>query len=132
MSREFMSRGIETLVISPEGGDLISETPARVLRFGGRIAIPANGSKAPITLSPKAAVRARQAIDDFKAEVVHFHEPFAPLVGYGELFTSTTRIHVGTFHRSGGGPAYRLTTPLLQRVLRHLDSRVAVSERAAE
>jgi phosphatidylinositol alpha-mannosyltransferase len=77
-------------------------------------------------------VRARQAIDDFKAEVVHFHEPFAPLVGYGELFTSTTRIHVGTFHRSGGGPAYRLTTPLLQRVLRHLDSRVAVSERAAE
>ncbi len=132
MSREFMARGIETLVISPEGGELISETSARVLRFGGCVAIPANGSKAPITLSPKAAKRARQAIEDFKAEVVHFHEPFAPLVGYGELFGSSDRIHVGTFHRSGGGPAYRLTKPLLRKVLRRLDAQVAVSDRAAE
>jgi len=132
MSREFVSRGIETLVISPEGGELISETPARVLRFGSCVAIPANGSKAPITLSPTAAMRARQAIEDFKAEVVHFHEPFAPLVGYGELFGSGDRIHVGTFHRSGGGPAYELTKPLLRRVLRRLDARAAVSDRAAE
>ena len=131
MSREFMARGIETLVVSPEGGELISETPARVLRFGGCVAIPANGSKAPITLSPTAAIRARQAVDEFNAEIVHFHEPFAPLVGYGELFASSDRIRVGTFHRSGGGPAYKLTKPLLRRVLNRLDARVAVSERAA-
>lgn len=132
MSREFMSRGIETLVISPEGGELISETPAQVLRFGGRISIPANGSKAPITLSPTATKRAREAIEKFDAEIVHIHEPFAPLVGYGELFASSNRIRVGTFHRSGKGPAYTLTKPLLRQVLRRLDARVAVSDRAAE
>jgi phosphatidylinositol alpha-mannosyltransferase len=132
MSRQLMARGIETLVISPEGGDLISETPAQVLRFGGCLAIPANGSKAPITLSATAAHRARRAVEDFNPEVVHFHEPFAPLVGYGELFSSNDRIRVGTFHRSGGGPAYRLTTPLLRRVLRRLDALVAVSDQAAE
>jgi len=132
MSREFESRGIETLVISPEGGELISETPARVVRFGGCVSVPANGSKAPITLSPTAAKRARQAIEKFDPEVVHFHEPFAPLVGYGELFSSSHRVHVGTFHRSGGGPAYLLTRPLLRRVVRRLDALVAVSDRAAD
>jgi|APCry1669189000_1035189.scaffolds.fasta_scaffold22142_2 phosphatidyl-myo-inositol alpha-mannosyltransferase len=132
MSREFESRGIETLVISPDGDELISETSARVLRFGSCVAIPANGSKAPITLSPMAAKRARQAIEQFDPDVVHFHEPFAPLVGYGELFRSSNRVHVGTFHRSGGGPAYRLTRPLLRRVLRSLDAIIAVSDRAAE
>ena len=131
MSRELMARGIETLVVSPDGGDLISETPARVLRFGGCVAIPANGSKAPITLSATAAKRAREAIEKFNPDVVHFHEPFAPLVGYGALFAGSSCIRVGTFHRSGGGPAYRLTTPLLKRAIRHLDALVAVSERAA-
>ena len=132
MSRELTSQGYEVMLLSPEGGDLISETPAIVERFGGCIKIPANGSKAPISLSPTASRRVRQAIDRFDPQVVHFHEPFAPIVGYVELFSRSERIHVGTFHRSGGGPAYQLTKPLLKVALSHLDALVAVSDRAAE
>ncbi|MCX6508309.1 MAG: glycosyltransferase family 4 protein [Actinobacteria bacterium] len=131
MSRELMSRGIETLVVSPEGGAPTSETPARLVRLGGCVSIPANGSKAPITLSPVAAQRARRAIENFDAEVIFFHEPFAPLVGYGALLGTSSAIRVGTFHRSGGGPAYRFTKPLLRQVIRRLDALVAVSDRAA-
>lgn len=132
MSRELTSLGYEVLLLSPEGGELISETPAHVERFGGCIKIPANGSKAPITLSPTASRRVRQSIERFDPQVVHFHEPFAPILGYVELFTKSERIHIGTFHRSGGGPAYQLTQPLLRAALRNLDACVAVSDRAAE
>jgi phosphatidylinositol alpha-mannosyltransferase len=61
---------------------------------------------------------------------VHFHEPFAPRVGW-----STLRAHrvaaVGTFHRSGEGPAVSLVAPLLRRWAGHLDVSAAVSEQAA-
>jgi phosphatidylinositol alpha-mannosyltransferase len=70
-------------------------------------------------------------LDERNVDVVHFHEPFAPLLGYSELLASS-RPHVGTFHRSGGGPAYTLTKPLLRRLLAGLSARVAVSDAAAE
>lgn len=132
MSRELVRRGLDVLVLSPEGGELISETPARVERYGGCVRVPANGSQAPITLSPTASKRVRQAIERFSPDVVHIHEPFAPLLSYAELFSGAERARVGTFHRSGGGPAYQLTRPLLALLLRQLDAKVAVSDRAAE
>ena len=132
MSRELVRRGLDVLVLSPEGGELISETPARVERYGGCVRVPANGSQAPITLSPTASKRVRQAIERFGPDVVHIHEPFAPLLSYAELFSGAERARVGTFHRSGGGPAYQLTRPLLVLLLRQLDAKVAVSDRAAE
>jgi phosphatidyl-myo-inositol alpha-mannosyltransferase len=61
---------------------------------------------------------------------VHFHEPFAPLLGWRVL-----RAHgapaVATFHRGGGGPALRLTRPLLRRLASDLDASAAVSAPAA-
>jgi phosphatidylinositol alpha-mannosyltransferase len=100
------------------------------LAVGRVTSTPANGSRAPITLSPAAARTAAARIVDFSPSVVHFHEPFAPLIGYRAL-----RAHrhpsVGTFHRSGSGPAYSLTRPLLTRLARGLDLSAAVSEAAA-
>ena len=61
---------------------------------------------------------------------MHFHEPFAPLVGW-----ATLRAHdaaaVATFHRSGDGPALRRTGPLLRSLATRLDASVAVSAQAA-
>jgi phosphatidylinositol alpha-mannosyltransferase len=131
MSRELSARGRDVLIVAPDSSDTASyETPVRVVREGRLLSLPANGSRAPLTLSPGASRRARRAIEDFSPDVIHFHEPFAPLVGWAAL-----RAHryaaLATFHRSGGGPAFNLTAPLLRRLARGIDVATAVSDSAA-
>jgi phosphatidylinositol alpha-mannosyltransferase len=131
MSRELCARGCDVLIVAPDARDeVIYETPAKVLRLGRCWSMPANGSRAPLTFSPVAARRANSAVDAFGPDVVHFHEPFAPLLGW-----STLRTHhhpaLGTFHRSGSGPALTLTGPLLRRLAHGLDDAVSVSVSAS-
>jgi phosphatidylinositol alpha-mannosyltransferase len=131
MSRELSRRGDDVLVVAPDASDAATyDTPAQVRRFGHLIKLPANGSRAPLTLSPLAARDARRAVATFKPDVVHFHEPFAPLLGWSLL-----RAHeypaVATFHRSGEGPATTFTRPLLRRLARGIDEFAAVSDAAA-
>lgn len=131
MSRELSARGHDVLVVAPDGVDERAyDTPARVARFGRRLSLPANGSRAPITLSPRAARAARDAVAAFNPGVVHFHEPFAPLLGWAVL-ASHRAPAVATLHRSGDGPAVRWTGPLLARLARGVDVTVAVSAQAA-
>jgi len=131
MSRVLSSRGRDVLIVSPDASDTtVYDTPAKVLRLGPRWSFPANGSKAPLTLSFVAARRARAAINAFNPDVVHFHEPFAPLLGWATLW-GHDRPSIGTFHRSGSGPAFRFTKPLLERLATRLDVAVSVSEAAA-
>lgn len=131
MSRELTRRGHDVHLVSPDASDTRAyDTPATIHRFGARIPIPANGSRAPLTLSPRAAARAARLVERLSPHVVHLHEPFAPLLGYDILRARSAPL-VGTFHRSGGGPAVRWTRPVL-RVLGHrLDEATAVSEAAA-
>ena len=129
MSRELSRRGVEVLVVAPDDTDAtIYDTPARVVRFGKRLSLPANGSRAPLTLSLRASRSAHAAVRAFAPDVVHFHEPFAPLVGW-----STLRAHdapsVATFHRNGTGPALTLTSPLLRLLSHDLDVASVVSVR---
>ena len=131
MSRELSGRDYEVMIVAPDVHDVTTyDTAALVRRFGRLWSIPTNGSRAPLSLSPLAARRARDVVDRFQPDVVHFHEPFAPLIGWGIL-----RAHrapaIGTFHRSGDGPALRYTGALLRSLASHLDAVAAVSEPAA-
>jgi phosphatidylinositol alpha-mannosyltransferase len=131
MSRELTRRGDEVLVISPDASDTATYDTLATVRHVGRLwSLPANGSRAPLTLSPLAARRTHALLRRFRPDVVHVHEPFAPLLAW-----STLRAHdiatVGTFHRSGNGPALRLTGPLLRQLAKGLDVATAVSEPAA-
>jgi phosphatidylinositol alpha-mannosyltransferase len=131
MSRELTARGCDVLIVAPDARDeTIYDTPAKVLRLGPRWSMPANGSRAPLTFSPWAASRAQSAVSAFGPDIVHFHEPFAPLLGWATL-RSHRHPALGTFHRGGGGPALTLTRPLLTRLARGLDDAVSVSENAA-
>ena len=131
MSRELAARGHEVLVVAPDVNDRSThDTPANVRTFGHLVSLPANGSKAPLTLSPLATRRAWFCVRQFKPDVVHFHEPFAPLIGWGVLRTHFAPA-VATFHRSGDGPALRYTGVLLRRLARDVDVALAVSASAA-
>jgi phosphatidylinositol alpha-mannosyltransferase len=131
MSRELSLRGRDVIVICPDSSDArLYDTPAEVARFGHLLLLPANGSKAPLTLSFKAARDAREALEAFRPDVVHLHEPFAPLIGWAILRSHRTP-QVATFHRSGAGPAFTLTRPLLKSLARDIDVASSVSESAA-
>ncbi len=131
MSRELSKRQIEVVVLAPDANDSTRyETPARIFHLGPLLSLPANGSKAPLTLSWSAAKKAREIVREFSPDVIHYHEPFAPIIGWASL-SSHEFASVGTIHRSGGGPAIRLTRPLLKRLGHRLDRVVAVSEMAA-
>ncbi len=132
MSRELSRRAIEVQIVAPDVDDTAQyDTPALLVRHGRLVSIPANGSRAPLTLSSRASREVAASVRAFGPDVVHFHEPFAPRVGWRTLRAHDTA-SVATFHRSGGGPAVSLAAPVLRRWARHLDASAAVSELAAQ
>jgi phosphatidylinositol alpha-mannosyltransferase len=98
---------------------------------GHSTSLPANGSVAPVSLSPAAARRALSRLRLASPDVVHVHEPFAPGLTYALLSARDLPPVVATFHRSGGSVLYTLLGPLARRLAGHLSVRTAVSDAAA-
>ncbi len=131
MSRELHRRDYEVDLVAPDCTDRRDyDTPARVHRFGHVVSMPANGSRAPITLSVLAGRQVAALVARRAPYVVHYHEPFAPVLGWSALRAHAAAA-LGTLHRSGEGPATTLTGPLLRSLARRLDASVAVSPAAA-
>jgi phosphatidyl-myo-inositol alpha-mannosyltransferase len=107
---------------APEGVDLVVT--------GRSVSLPANGSIAPVTVSPTAVVHARRVVQSGGFDVVHVHEPFAPGLPYGLLVGRGLPPLVATFHRSGSSVLYTVLGPVARRLARHFAIRVAVSEAA--
>lgn len=129
--------GDETIVLGPgrrDGSDRSSDVGPVVLGVGGSIPVPANGSRAPLALDPRAALRLRRLLRDVRPDVVHVHEPLVPLVGPAAV-CAVDVARVLTFHAS----AERGTLPRLYRAVRgparrivgHADALTAVSPVAA-
>jgi phosphatidylinositol alpha-mannosyltransferase len=84
-----------------------------------------------LTLSPLASRRAKDVIASFHPDVVHLHEPFAPVLAWATLWAHQFPT-VGTFHRSGDGPAMKYGAPVIRALGRRLDVAAAVSAAAAQ
>lgn len=121
------AEGHEVLVVAPYGRR-VGEADG-VYAAGRAVAVAANGSQAPLALSPSAAVRARRAVALWGADVVHLHEPLAPVLGYGFMLRRGWPT-VATFHRAGLGGGLALAGPLTRWAGRRIDVRCAVSEAA--
>jgi len=66
MSRELESRGHRVLIVTPDSGDTTTyDTPAEIVRLGSLVTLPANGSRAPLTLAGSASRAALAAIRSF-------------------------------------------------------------------
>jgi len=103
--------------------------PGALVRLGRSVALPANGSVAPVALGPGAMVRAVRAVRRGRFDVLHLHEPLAPGPGYACLWACALP-KVGTFHRAGKSVAYRLLGPLARAMAGRLAARCAVSAEA--
>ncbi|HEU5112153.1 MAG TPA: glycosyltransferase family 4 protein, partial [Acidimicrobiia bacterium] len=98
--------------------------------LGESLSIPGNGSMVPIAADPRSRRRIRSAAAGL--DLLHVHEPLMPLASL--LATHAGPPVVGTFHAAPGRAgrlAYRLTRPLLSRLLGNTAMVTAVSRAAA-
>ncbi|HWE71045.1 MAG TPA: glycosyltransferase family 4 protein [Acidimicrobiales bacterium] len=132
LSRVLSERGHPVTVFAPL--DDVADVPDGIdLVVSGRsVPVPANGSRAPVSLSPIAVVHGVKALRGGRFDVVHVHEPFAPGLPYGLLVASGIPPLVATFHRSGSSVLYSLLGPVAKLAARRFAVRCAVSDAARQ
>jgi phosphatidyl-myo-inositol alpha-mannosyltransferase len=109
--------------------------PDYVIPVGRSVIVPANASLPNIILSPQSMVRMRRVWQREQFDVVHVHEPLAPVLSAFALASAPCPI-VATVHSAGERLGwYPLGKTLWGVLADRIDHRIAVSEsakRAAE
>ena len=100
--------------------------------IGRPAAIPAGGSIARMSMSPRLATPVRRVLEEERFDVVHVHEPLVSFLPI-QFLRFSNAINVGTFHaaRDSGARLYTYTRRLLMASFRRLDGKIAVSQAAA-
>jgi phosphatidylinositol alpha-mannosyltransferase len=103
--------------------------PANVIPLGRSVIVPGNGALSNLVLSPHAVPQLRRALSRERFDVIHVHEPLAPMLSPAALALWDGPA-VATFHAAGNSSWRRLAEPLWGFLLGRIDLRVAVSEQA--
>lgn len=133
LSAELRQRGHGVTVIAPGTPGLSSHQcgpPDDFIPMGRSVPLSAGGSTARVTLSWWLWPRVRRLMARERFDLVHVHEPLAPLLPLMFLHHSNA-VNVGTFHAfSDGQQLYRWSRYALRTWHRRLHGRIAVSEAA--
>src|SRR5512132_500616 len=109
--------------------------PDYVIPVGRSVIVPANASLPNIVLSPSALVRVKRILEQEQFDVVHVHEPLAPILSVFTLVIAECPA-VATSHAAGERLGwYPLGRAMWGLAAQRIDYRIAVSEaaqRAAE
>ena len=145
LAEQFLAGGHDVRVLAPyDPPDKLSarmhrgarpearELPDWVIPLGRTIGVKSNGAVSNLPHTPFAITTLRRELRAGDFDVIHVHEPVAPVVGYDALDTTVAPL-VGTFHcysenaiSNGIGNAFGA-----RRKLQRLHVRIAVSEAAA-
>jgi phosphatidylinositol alpha-mannosyltransferase len=93
------------------------------------VVVPGNGALSNLVLSPRALRRIRSALAEERFDLIHVHEPLAPMLSPAAL-ALWDGPSVATFHAAGDSSWRRFAEPLWGFLLDRIDLRVAVSEQA--
>jgi phosphatidyl-myo-inositol alpha-mannosyltransferase len=129
LARTLRARGQDVQIIAPSSWSNGRRSDDATL-VGRAVGIPANGSVAPIAFGPMASIGVRRALESFRPDVMHLHEPLIPSLSLLAL-ASRPAPSVGTFHAAADSSlAYRAARRGLRSAMRRLDVRTAVSDQA--
>ncbi len=132
LSRALRALGHDVTVLCPaDPGEDMPEGVGEHIVIGRPTALRSNGSVAPVALWPTAAARVERHARRGGFDVLHVHEPLAPVAAYGLVLTAPLPM-VGTYHRAGVSRWVPVLKPLAELVGRRMQIRVAVSEAARE
>lgn len=145
LAEEFLGRGHDVRVLAPHDppgrvSRLLHRAPAEVRELpeyltplGRTIGFGVNGSVGNLAPFPAGGVVApRREVRRGEFDVIHVHEPLAPLVGWNATLGARTPV-VGTFHAYSTKPVPNYIANGLgaRRMFNRLSARIAVSEAAA-
>jgi len=145
LSERFLADGHDVRVLAPFDPDTRlsavlhrgampqpRSAPDYLVPLGRSVGFKANGAVSNLSITPHGVLAMQRELRTGGYDVVHIHEPVAPVTGW--ICADTTRLPlVGTFHsfsesRFSNGVANLIGA---RRVLNHLHVRIAVSEAAA-
>jgi phosphatidylinositol alpha-mannosyltransferase len=132
LSHVLRSFGHHVTVLCPADKD--EDVPASAgehIVIGRPTSLHSNGSVAPVAFSPSAVAKIERTARKGGFDVLHAHEPLAPMAAYGLVLTAPLPM-VGTYHRAGVSRWVPFVKPLAELVGRRMQVRVAVSEAAKE
>src|SRR5919198_3723867 len=102
--------------------------PDYAIPVGRSVIVPANASLPNIVLSPNALVRMKRIFERERFDVVHVHEPLAPILSVFALLIAECPT-VATSHAAGGRLSwYPLGKAMWGVAAERIDRRIAVSE----
>ena len=130
LSDHFTALGHDVRLIAP-ASDLRNIRPNSIV-VGRPASIPAGGSIARMSMSPRLANPVKRILDEEQFDVVHVHEPLVSFMTI-QFLRFSDAINVATFHaaRESGARLYTYTRRLLMASFRRLDGKIAVSQAAA-
>ena len=106
--------------------------PPYVIPVGRSVIVPANGSLSNIVLTPRSLYRVRRALERERFDVLHVHEPLAPIISAVSLVFADCPV-VSTSHAAGETLRwYPMARTAWGFLAERIDHRIAVSERARE
>jgi len=131
LSAELLAAGHHVRVLAPYDGDP-ADAPEGLISLGRTIGLPFNGAVSNLALTPYSAATLRRELRAGAFDVVHVHEPVAPVPGWLALAVADSPL-VGTFHTYTERVAAHAVAALWgsRRNLNRLHVRIAVSEAAA-
>jgi phosphatidylinositol alpha-mannosyltransferase len=145
LAEEFLGRGHDCRVLAPVDppGALAHAThraqpqsldpPDYLVPLGRTFGFGANGAISNLSPWPVGGyAKPRHEVRAGEFDVIHVHEPLAPLVGWNAVLGAKTPV-VGTFHAYSTKPFpnYLASAVGARRMLNRLSARIAVSEAAA-
>jgi phosphatidyl-myo-inositol alpha-mannosyltransferase len=144
LAEQFLDRGHDVRVLAPwDPPDRLSrvlhrapaearERPDYLVPLARTVGFSANGSVSPLCVFPDGVSRLRRELHEGGYDVVHVHEPIAPIIGWDVCSFRGAPV-VGTFHAYSTRPVPNQIGNLLgaRRKLNGLHARIAVSEAAA-
>jgi phosphatidyl-myo-inositol alpha-mannosyltransferase len=144
LAEEFIARGDHVRVLAPwDPPDFLSrrlhrsqpelrEAPDYLVPLGRTLGVGANGAVSNLSVFPEGPISLRRELRAGRYDVVHVHEPLAPIVGWDATVFRGAPV-VGTFHAYSTKPFPNYMGTMLgaRRRFNQLSARIAVSEAAA-
>jgi len=134
LASALQAAGHWVLVVAPAAAPAQVRGPSgapELAVVGRAVGVPANGSVAPVALGPWVPWRVAASLRNARPDVVHVHEPLAPLVGWSAAAVPVPGARrIATLHRAGGDGLYGALRQPAGWVLGRCDAVVAVSEEA--
>ncbi|MBA2638012.1 MAG: glycosyltransferase family 4 protein, partial [Solirubrobacterales bacterium] len=143
LAEQFVAAGHHVRVLAPVDPDdrlgsrlhrgarpEVRDAPDYLVPLGRTVGFPANGAVSNLLVTPTAVGRLRTELASGGFDVVHVHEPIAPLAGWDALVADLPL--VGTFHCYSANPVTNNLGNVTGAWLRlgHLRERIAVSAAA--